>query len=87
MNNYSTIKENTKITVGTANKILTRLHEKPYGRFNPGWRMTAKKWHFVFYGKVQTSLNVSIDGLQPTFRYQLRVIRDPHNFSLGHVLV
>ena len=43
--------------------------------------MTAKKWHYFFL------LDISIDGLQPTCRYQVRVSRGPHNFSLGHSLV
>ena len=57
-----------------------------YGWFHPGWKMTAIKWHF-FYCKIQTSLNISIAGLQPTCRYQLRVSRGPDNFILGHALV
>ena len=41
---------------------------------------------FFVYGKRYTSLKISIDGLQPTGRYQLRVSRDLHKFSLGHLL-
>ena len=49
------------------------------------WRMTPKKLPFL-YGKIDTSLNISIDWLQPTCRYQLGVSKDPHNFSLGLAL-
>ena len=48
--------------------------------------MTPKKWS-IFYGKIYTSLYISIGGSQPTCMYQLRVNRGPHNFSLGLVLV
>ena len=33
--------------------------------------MTPKNGIIFFYGKIYTSLNLSIDGLQPTCRYQL----------------
>ena len=49
--------------------------------------MTAKNGTIFFYGKIQASLKISIDGLQPTYPYQLRVSRGPHNFSIGHSLV
>ena len=34
LNNYINIKEKTNIVIGIVNKILTSLHERPYGRFN-----------------------------------------------------
>ena len=57
-----------------------------YGWFHPGRKRLLKNVTISFYGKIVTSQNKSIDGLQPTCRYQLRVSRDPHNFSLGHAL-
>ena len=42
--------------------------------------------HF-FYGKIYISQNISIDGLQPTFMYQLIVKRGPQGFNLGLALV
>ena len=55
----------------------------PYVWFHPGWRMTAKIGTFFFYGKIQTSLNISINGIQPTCRHQLRVSRGPHILVKG----
>ena len=49
--------------------------------------MTAKNVPIFFYGKIQTSINISIEGLQPTCRYQLRVSKGPHNTILGQALV
>ena len=49
--------------------------------------MTPKKWENFFHGKVYNSLNISIDGSQPTCMYQLRVSRGPHAFCLGLTLV
>ena len=49
--------------------------------------MTPKNDTIFFYGNIYTSLNISNDGLQPACRYQLRVTRGPHNFSLGLALV
>ena len=49
--------------------------------------MTPKNRAIFFYGKIYTSLNMSIDGLQPTCRYKLKVSRGPHNFGLGLALV
>ena len=49
--------------------------------------MTAKNVPVFFYSKVQTTINISIDGLQPTCMYQLRVGRGPHTTILGHALV
>ena len=39
------------------------------------------------YGENHVSLNICIDGLQPTCKYQLRVKRGPRDFSLGLALV
>ena len=49
--------------------------------------MTLKKWSTFFKGDSFTSLNISIDGLQLSFMYQLRVKRGPQDFSLGLPLV
>ena len=49
--------------------------------------MTAKNVPIFFYGKIQTSINISIEGLQPTCKYQLRVSKGPHNTILGQALV
>ena len=49
------------------------------GNFTP-----PKNCTIFFYGKIYASLNISIDGLQPTCWYPLRVSRSPHNFGLGH---
>ena len=51
------------------------------------WVISAKNVPIFFDGKIQISINISIDGLQPTCRYQSRVSRGPYNFSLGHALV
>ena len=48
---------------------------------------SKKNGAIFFYGEIYISLNISIDGLQPTCRYQLRVNRGPHDFSLGLALV
>ena len=56
------------------------------GDFIQGGERLLKNGTIFFYGKINTSLNISTDGLQPTCRYQLRVSRGPHN-SLGHALV
>ena len=53
----------------------------------PGRRMIRRKVSFFIYGKVYTSLNISIDGLQSICRYQLRVSRGPHIFCLGLALI
>ena len=39
------------------------------------------------YGKIYISLNISIDGSQPTCMYKFRVSRGPHNFCFGLALV
>ncbi len=46
-----------------------------------------KKVPIFFYSKIQTSINKSIDGFQPTCRYQSRVSRGPLNTILVHALV
>ena len=57
------------------------------GDFTRGGERLLKNGTIFVYDKSYTSLNISIDGLQPICRYQLRVSRGPHNFSLGHALV
>ena len=57
------------------------------GDFIRGGEWLLKNVPIFFYGKIQMSINISIDGLQPTFRYQLSVSRGPHNTILGHALV
>ena len=51
------------------------------GDFNRGGEWLLKLGLF-FYGKIYNLLNISIDGLQATCRYQLKVSRGPQNFSL-----
>ena len=62
---------------------------RPYhmGDFTQGGEWLLKNVPIFFYGKIQTSMNISIDGLQPTCSYELRVSRGPHNAILGHALV
>ena len=43
---------------------------------------------FFLYGKIYTSLDIRIDGLQSTCMHLIfRVSRGPHNFILGLALV
>ena len=46
-----------------------------------------QKWAIFYNGKIYTSLNISIDGLQSTCIYQLKVTRGLCNFCLGLTLV
>ena len=57
------------------------------GDFTQGGEGLLRNVPIFCYGKIQTSINISIDGLQPTCSYQLRVSRSPHNAILGHALV
>ena len=57
------------------------------GDFTQGGEWLLKNVPVFFYGKIQTTINIGIDGLQPTCMYQLRVSRGPHNTILGHALV
>ena len=61
--------------------------EEHMGDFTLGGEWLLKNVPIFFYGKIQTSINISIDGLLPTCRYQLRVSRGPHKTILGHALV
>ena len=63
------------------------LVQTVYGWFHPGRRMTPKNGTFFFYGATYISLNMNIDGIQPTFMYPLRVSRGPHDLCLGLSLV
>ena len=58
-----------------------------YGDFTRGREWLLKNVPIFFYRKIKTSINISIEGLHPPFRYQLRVSRGPHNTILGHALV
>ena len=49
--------------------------------------MTLQKWSYIFYGEIYMSLNISIDRLQPTCVYQLKVKRGLEDFSLVLALV
>ena len=57
------------------------------GDFTQGGEWLLKNIPIFSYGKIQTSINISIDGLQPTYSYQLRISSGPHNAILGHALV
>ena len=57
------------------------------GDFTQGGEWLLKNVPIFSYGKIQTTINISTDGLQPTCSYQLRVSRGPHNAILGHALV
>ena len=57
------------------------------GDFTQGGEWLLKNVPIFSYGKIQTSINISIDGLQPTCSYQLRVSRGPHNTILGYAFV
>ena len=57
------------------------------GDFTQGGEWLLKSGAIFDYGKIYISLNISIDGSQPTCMYQLRVSRGPHNFCLGLALV
>ena len=57
------------------------------GDFPRGGEWLLKNVPIFFYGKIQTSINTSFDGLQPTCRYQLRVNIGPHHTNLGHAFV
>ena len=54
--------------------ILTHM-----GDFTQGGEWLLKNWVIFF----DISLNISIDGLQPTCMYQLRVKRGPQELSLN----
>ena len=73
--------------LSSALEILLSCSSGHMGDFTQGGEWLLKNGTIFFYGKIYTSLNISIDGLQPTCRYQLRVSSRPHNFSLGHALV
>ena len=45
------------------------------GDFTQGGEWLLKNGTISFYGKIYTSLNISIDGSRPTCMYQLRVSR------------
>ena len=64
------------------NKLILNM-----GDFTQGGECLLKNVPIFSYGKIQYSINKSIDGLQPTCSYQLRVSRGPHNAILGHALV
>ena len=49
--------------------------------------MTHKKWDIFLYGEIYIPLNISIDSIQPTCMYHLRVSRGPHDLCLGISLV
>ena len=55
--------------------------------FAQGGEWLLKNGDISFYGENHISLNICIDGLQPTCKYQLRVKRGPQDFSLGLALV
>ena len=57
------------------------------GDFTQGGEGLLTNGAIFFYGEIYISLNISIDGLQPTCMYQLRVKRSPEDFSLGLALV
>ena len=57
------------------------------GDFTLGGEGLLKNVPLFFHGKIQTSINIKMDGLQPTCRYQLRVTRGPHDTILGYALV
>ena len=57
------------------------------GDFTQGGELLLKNVPVFFYGKIQTTINISIDELQPTCIYQLMVCRRPHTTILGHALV
>ena len=55
--------------------------------FTQGGEWLFKNGYISFYGENHISLNICIDGLQTTLKYQLRVKRGSHDFSLGLALV
>ena len=63
-------------------RIGREVHCLPYGRIHPGQRISLKNEAISFYGVNHMSLNMGIDRLLPTCKYQLRVKIDPHDFSL-----
>ena len=55
--------------------------------FTQGGEWLLKNGAIYFYGDNHISLNICIDGLQLTCKYQSGVNRGPHDFSLGLALV
>ena len=54
------------------------------GDFTQGKERLLKKWERKkIYCEAYISLNISIDGIQPTWMYQLKVSRGPHDLCLG----
>ena len=67
------------------NNCLFYIHHM--GDFTQGKEWLLKNFAIFFYGEIDISLHIGIDGLQLTCTYQLRVKSGPQDFSLRLALV
>ena len=67
----------TFVVIEHTSNVFEQMGEFAYDRICPGRWMTPNIGTTFFYGETHIWINISIDGIQPTCMYRLRVSRGP----------